>query len=75
MIPTIDAFRCNGCGVCVRRCPPKIMGMVKEIAVLVSDLCEECGICNDVCPVDAVRFSLPERSFRSGHDGYHPIPR
>ena len=71
MIPTIDAFRCDGCGVCVKKCPPQIMGVVKEVAVLVTDLCEECGICNDVCPIDAVRFELPHRSFASDHPGYH----
>ena len=71
MIPTIDAFRCDGCGVCVKRCPPQIMGIVKEVAVLVTDLCEECGICNDVCPIDAVNFDLPHRKFSSDHDGYH----
>jgi ferredoxin len=75
MIPTIDAFKCNGCGVCVLRCPPQIMGMVKNIATLITDLCEECGICNDVCPTDAVRFELPHREVRPEHDGYHAIPR
>jgi MinD superfamily P-loop ATPase len=70
MIPTIDAFRCDGCGVCVKKCPPQIMGIVKNVAVLISDLCEECGICNDVCPIDAVRFHLPHRKFASKHDGY-----
>ena len=75
MVPIIDAFRCDGCNVCVKRCPPQIMGLVKKIAVIITDLCEECGICADVCPIDAVRFELPHRSFDAEHRGYHALPR
>jgi Pyruvate/2-oxoacid:ferredoxin oxidoreductase delta subunit len=75
MVPTIDAFKCDGCNICVLRCPPQVMGLVKGIAVIVTDLCEECGICNDVCPIGAVRFRLPEREYELEHDGYHAIPR
>jgi len=75
MVPTIDAYLCNGCGVCVQRCPPQIMGMVKSIATIITDLCEECGICNDVCPIHAIRFRLPEREYRPEHAAYHPVHR
>ena len=75
MVPTIDAFRCDGCGVCVLRCPPKVMGMVKDIAVIITDLCEECGICAEVCPIDAVNFKLPHRDHAPDHDGYQTRPR
>ena len=51
------------------------MGLVKDIAVIITDLCEECGICAEVCPIDAVRFELPHRSYRSEHEGYRPLPR
>ncbi|MBI5527763.1 MAG: 4Fe-4S binding protein [Deltaproteobacteria bacterium] len=75
MVPTIDAFRCDGCGVCVLKCPPQIMGIVKGKAALVTDLCEECGICADLCPIAAVRFKLPERHFEPAHDAYRPLHR
>ena len=75
MVPVIDAFRCDGCGVCVLRCPPQIMGMVKGVAVLVTELCEECGICNDVCPIDAVHFKQPHKVVGPKHDGYREHPR
>jgi NAD-dependent dihydropyrimidine dehydrogenase PreA subunit len=75
MVPTIDAFRCDGCGVCVLKCPPQVMGMVKDVAVIISDLCDECGICNDVCPVGAVRFKLPERHYQPAHPAYRAITR
>jgi ferredoxin len=75
MVPTIDAFRCDGCGACVLKCPPQIMGVVKSVAVIISDLCDECGICNDVCPVSAVRFKLPERHYAPAHPAYRAITR
>ena len=75
MVPVIDAFRCDGCGVCVLRCPPQIMGVVKNVAVIITDLCEECGICAEVCPIEAVRFKLPHRGFPAVHDAYQPLPR
>ena len=75
MVPVIDAYRCDGCNVCVLRCPPKVMGLVKNIAVIITDLCEECGVCNDVCPIGAVNFHLPDRVYPEQHDGYRPYPR
>ena len=75
MVPTIDAFLCDGCGVCIQRCPPQIMGLVKGRAAILTDLCEECGICAEVCPIAAVRFKLIHRDLDSEHDGYHTRPR
>jgi ferredoxin len=75
MVPVIDAFRCDGCGVCVLRCPPQIMGIVKARAVLVTELCEECGICAEVCPIDAVRFKLPHRDYAPKHAAYRAVER
>ena len=49
--------------------------LVKGVAVIITDLCEECGICAEVCPIDAVRFELPHRGFDAEHDGYHAYPR
>jgi len=75
MVPTIDAFRCDGCGVCVQRCPPQIMGLIRGKAALLTDLCEECGICAEACPIGAIRFRLPHRDFQPKHDAYRPVPR
>ena len=63
MYPFIDAFRCNGCGACVRACPPGIMGLVAGKAVIVYDLCQQCGQCKEACPVEgAIIFKLPPGS-------------
>ena len=38
MIPKVDVFKCNGCGVCVKRCPAHIMGLIKNKAAILVDL-------------------------------------
>jgi len=70
MIPLVDAFKCNGCGVCVKRCPPQVIGLVNDKAAIVEMLCEECGICAEVCPIDAVIFRLPEYEPFGKHEAY-----
>jgi NAD-dependent dihydropyrimidine dehydrogenase PreA subunit len=71
MFPVINAFRCDGCGVCIGRCPAQIMGLINGKAAYLQMLCEECGICAEVCPIGAVRFELPE-FFGAGqvHEAY-----
>lgn len=59
MFPVINAFKCDGCGVCVKRCPAQIMGLINNKAAYLQMLCEECGICAEVCPKEAVLFELP----------------
>lgn len=73
MVPTIDIFKCNGCEICVKACPPKVMAMVGRIAVILDDLCEECGICADVCPIDAIFFRLPHYEPHEIHSSYRPV--
>jgi MinD superfamily P-loop ATPase len=41
------------------RCPPQIMGLINDRAAFLQMLCEECGICAEVCPNDAIIFELP----------------
>jgi ferredoxin len=59
MFPIINVFRCDGCGVCVLRCPAQIMGLVNGKAAYLQMLCEECGICAEVCPTGGILFDLP----------------
>lgn len=62
MFPVINVFKCNGCGICVQRCPPQIMGMIDGKAAYLQMLCEECGICAEVCPNGSMMFELPRFS-------------
>jgi ferredoxin len=71
MFPIINAFKCNGCGICVKRCPAQIMGLINGRAAYLQMMCEECGICAEVCPTGGIRFELPKRYADAGmHDAY-----
>lgn len=59
MFPIINVFKCDGCGVCVSRCPAQIMGLINGKAAYLQMLCEECGICAEVCPTGGILFELP----------------
>jgi ferredoxin len=74
MIPKIDVFRCDGCGACVKMCPPQIMGLIKERAAILTDLCEECGICHEACPIHAIHFRLPNENVKQRDPSYW-VPR
>jgi MinD superfamily P-loop ATPase len=73
MVPRIDVFRCDGCAICVKHCPPKVMGMVQNKAVILVDLCEECGICFEACPIDAIHFRLPNQGVNRTHEAYQVV--
>ncbi len=71
LYPWIDAFRCNGCGACVRACPPGVIGLVKGKAAIILDLCQQCGECFEACPVEgAIIFKLPPGSPQTGNTEY-----
>ena len=46
------------------------MGLIKNKAALLVDLCEECGICAEVCPIEAIHFRLPNKGIEAAHDTY-----
>jgi ferredoxin len=70
MVPHVDVFKCTGCGICVKECPEQIIGLVKEKAAILNDLCVECGICAFVCPFVAIVNELPLGSHEWGNTGY-----
>ncbi|MHC4599684.1 MAG: ATP-binding protein [Planctomycetota bacterium] len=70
MVPVVDVFKCNGCGICVKRCPPQVMGLVKDKAAILVQLCEECGICAEMCSIGAIHFELEHFATVGAADAY-----
>jgi len=70
MIPKVDVFKCDGCGDCVKHCPPQVMGIIKKKAAILVDLCEACGICFEACPIGAIHFRLPNMGVEATHESY-----
>jgi NADH-quinone oxidoreductase subunit F len=53
--PEIDAAKCKGCTICVRKCPVgAITGELRKPHVLDAKKCIKCGACKEVCKFGAV---------------------
>ena len=47
--------KCEGCGICLRKCPSEaISGDKRMVHIIDQSKCIKCGVCGDVCPT---RFS------------------
>jgi NAD-dependent dihydropyrimidine dehydrogenase PreA subunit len=60
-IITIDAEKCNGCGLCIPNCPEGALRIIDGKARLVSDLfCDGLGACLGHCPEGAIAIEERE---------------
>ncbi len=55
--PVIDPERCNGCGICANCIHGGIVMDGKKAATNL-DNCVRCGVCESICPVDAVTLQV-----------------
>ncbi len=65
-IVRLEADKCTGCGVCVKRCQMEALGMEGDKAVLAAHRCIGCGLCVGTCPGKALALARkpPERQPR-----------
>lgn len=56
---SIAADKCNGCRLCVKACPAQAITFVakRQPVILDEAQCNRCGICRDVCNMEAVNVS------------------
>ncbi|MBS3944806.1 MAG: 4Fe-4S binding protein [Melioribacter sp.] len=54
----IDPSICNGCGVCLRKCPVEaIVGEKKQAHHIIEVKCTKCGMCFESCKFEAININ------------------
>ena len=55
--PEIDYEKCDGCGICVKKCRFEALRLTLQGKPLLNPfLCEGCGVCEVICPLGAIRL-------------------
>jgi ferredoxin len=58
----VDADNCNGCELCIDRCPMDALVMKDAVAERMDEGCVGCGLCVSSCPMEVLRMvNRPER--------------
>lgn len=52
--PTVQAERCNGCGICADVCEYHALTVMKGQVLVFNELCHGCGACFLLCPEKAI---------------------
>jgi uncharacterized protein (DUF362 family)/Pyruvate/2-oxoacid:ferredoxin oxidoreductase delta subunit len=52
--PVVNTAECTGCAVCQRSCPPQVISMPRQKAVIDHNRCIRCYCCHEMCPSGAI---------------------
>jgi ferredoxin/DNA-binding Lrp family transcriptional regulator len=65
-VARLEAAKCTGCQVCLKRCQMEALTMDGDVAVLDAQRCIGCGLCVSTCPGKALTLARkpPERQPR-----------
>ena len=56
-VPQIDSDRCNGCGLCVRKCDNQVLSLRDQVVIVSNPTaCDYSAICQAVCPTQAIQL-------------------
>lgn len=69
--PVVDPETCVECGRCYVFCPTKTIVREEEAGYyrVESAWCKGCGICIEVCPIDAIEMRrLPDETIRAEYE-------
>ncbi len=47
---------CDGCGLCVEKCPQKALFKIDKKPILIENMCDGCSVCYHVCPKKAIEM-------------------
>jgi len=74
-IPEIIPENCNGCGVCVKKCPVEAISLEsdntgKKISKIDYDRCFGCGVCSRNCNKEAIKMNRREELMHTPKDAF-----
>lgn len=55
MIGIMISDKCNGCGICVKKCPTKVLELIEKNSTPTNiEECMACRLCEVVCPLKGI---------------------
>ena len=60
LLPAFDAAKCIGCKKCINACRFHALMYIKEKPLVFAEVCHSCGLCQMVCPENAITETKKE---------------
>lgn len=74
-LPQINSDNCIGCTLCVRACPHQVLELVNGVAAIGNpDACTYSGVCQEICPTEAISLVYEIVFFREEENMPNVLP-